>query len=99
MAQRKPPTLHECSGFGWLLKSFWSLFVGSCCFQLQAAAPTLEHLYPVAVQAGSSNSVTAIGKFDPWPPKVWVDAEGIVFTPETNNGKFSVEIATNAPVG
>src|SRR5438034_834991 len=40
----------------------------------QAAGPTLDHLYPVAVQIGSTNAVTAIGKFDPWPPKVWVDA-------------------------
>jgi hypothetical protein len=28
-----------------------------------------------------------------------VDAPGIVFKPETNSGKFSVEIAANAPVG
>jgi hypothetical protein len=64
-----------------------------------AATPTLEHLYPVAVQAGTTNTVAAIGKFDPWPPKVWVDAESIVFNAETNSGKFTVEIATNAPVG
>src|SRR5437868_10113732 len=101
MAQPQPSTpLHKCSGFGWWLgKSFWSLLVSGCCFQLRASAPTLEHLYPVAVQVGSTNSVTAIGKFEPWPPKVWVDANGIVFTAETNSGKFSVEIATNAPVG
>src|SRR5207247_324826 len=57
------------------------------------------HLYPVAVQLGSTNAVTAIGKFDPWPPKVWVEAPGIVFNTETNAGKFTVEIATNAPAG
>src|SRR5437773_261277 len=46
-----------------------------CCIvplAASAAAPTLEHLYPVAVQLGSTNIITAIGKFDPWPPKVWV---------------------------
>ena len=64
-----------------------------------AAAPTLDHLFPVAVQAGTTNSVIAIGKFEPWPPKVWVDASGIVFKPETNSGRFSVEIAADAPVG
>ena len=100
MAQPQPPTLHESRGFGWrLLPSLWVLVVGGCCFQLHAAAPTLDHLYPVAVQVGSTNPVAAIGKFEPWPPKVWVDANGIVFTAETNSGKFSVEIATNAPVG
>src|SRR5580765_2243133 len=68
-------------------------------FAMRAAAPTLDHLYPVAVQIGFTNVVTAIGKFDPWPPKVWVDAPGIVFHAETNAGKFAVEIATNTPAG
>ena len=66
---------------------------------MRGAAPTFEHLYPVAVQIGFTNAVTAIGKFDPWPPKVWVDAPGIVFQAETNAGKFVVEIATNTPPG
>jgi len=79
-----------------LLCSF-SLFSAPCI--VRAAAPTLDHLYPVALQIASTNSVAAIGKFDPWPPKVWVDAAGIVFNAETNSGKFSVEIATNATVG
>lgn len=51
------------------------------------------------MQAGTTNTVAAIGKFDPWPPKVWVDSPGIVFNAETNSGKFTVEIATDAPVG
>jgi hypothetical protein len=66
---------------------------------LEAAVPTLDHLFPVAVQTGTTNSVTTIGKFDPWPPNVWVDAPGVVFKPETNSGKFSVEIAAEAPIG
>jgi len=73
------------------------LFYGSQT--LRAAASTLEHFYPVAVQAGTSNTITAIGKFDPWPPKVWVDSPGIVFNAETNSGKFTVEIAADAPIG
>src|SRR5262245_37929372 len=68
-------------------------------FTTRAAGPTLDHFYPVAVQAGATNTVTAIGKFDPWPPKVWVDAPGIVFHSETNSGKFTVEIATNTLAG
>jgi hypothetical protein len=64
-----------------------------------AAAPTLDHLFPVAVQIGTTNSVSAIGKFDPWPAKVWADAPGIVFKPETNGGKFTVEVAPDAPAG
>lgn len=76
--------------------SCFSLFILPC---LSAAVPTLDHLFPVAVQVGTTNTLTAVGKFDPWPPKVWVDAPGIVFKAETNSGKFTVEVATNAPVG
>jgi hypothetical protein len=64
-----------------------------------AAVPTLDHLYPVAVQAGTTNTVTAVGKFDPWPAKVWMDAPGVVFRPETNSGNFTVEVAAEALVG
>jgi len=74
----------------------------TCCiapFAASAAAPTLEHLYPVAVQLGSTNTISTAGKFDPWPPKVWVDSPGIVFNAETNSGKFTIEIATNASAG
>lgn len=66
---------------------------------LLSAPPTLDHIFPIALQAGTTNRVTAIGKFDPWPPKAWVDAQGIMFRPETNNGAFNIEVATNAPVG
>ena len=78
------------------------LCAAMCCISplaASAAAPTLEHLYPVAVQLGSTNIITAIGKFDPWPPQVWVDSPGIMFDAETNSGKFTVTIAANAPVG
>jgi len=76
---------------------------GSVFFLLTAssfgAVPTLDHLFPVAVQIGTTNSVTAIGKFHPWPAKVWMDAPGVVFKPETNSGKFTVEVTVDAAVG
>src|SRR5262245_32911960 len=83
-----------------LLGSHWSFVIGHWSFSASAAAsPTLDHLFPVAVQLGTTNTVSTIGKFDPWPPKVWVDAPGIAFKPETNSGRFSVEVTTDAPVG
>jgi hypothetical protein len=63
------------------------------------AAPALDHLFPVAFPVGTTNSVTAVGKFDPWPAKVWIDAAGVVFKPETNSGRFIVEVASDAAVG
>jgi len=66
---------------------------------LWAESPTVEHIFPVGLVRGSTNAVTIAGKFDPWPPKVWVSCTGVVFTAETNKGKFRVETSADAPVG
>ena len=58
-----------------------------------AAAPTLDHFFPVALQLGTTNTVAAIGKFEPWPVKVWVDAPGIGIRAETNAGNFSIVVS------
>ncbi len=94
-------------------KVFWSFLPKSLCLMALlvlaqslgissstfAAAPSLDHLYPVALQRGTTNAVTAIGKFELWPPKIWVDSPGISFHAETNNGAFKVIVAPNAPAG
>ncbi len=67
--------------------------------QLSAEAPTTEHLFPAGFARGSTNVVTVAGKFEPWPPKVWLSCTGVVFTAETNKGKFRVETSATAPVG
>ena len=64
-----------------------------------AAEPSLNHLSPVAGQQGTTVSVTATGKWDAWPPQVWVDAPGVVFKPGKSAGKFDVEIVKNATPG
>src|SRR5437773_4055781 len=100
MPNHQAPTVRQRMELGnWTLVLLLSFELCCWSFASHAAAPTLDHLYPVALQIGTTNSVTAIGKFDPWPPKVWVDTPGIEFNAETNNGKFTVEIAPNAPVG
>jgi hypothetical protein len=64
-----------------------------------AAEPALSHLFPIAGQQGTTIEVTASGKFDPWPTRVWVDAPGITFKPAKAAGKFDVEIAKDAAPG
>src|SRR5436309_4572564 len=64
-----------------------------------AAEPVLDGLFPAGGARGTTNIVTAAGKFDPWPPKVWVSSPGLVFNTETNKGKFSVAIAADADPG
>lgn len=75
---------------------FCLLLSGIC---LRAAAPSLDCLYPVAVQRGSTNTISAVGKFDPWPPKIWTSAAGVTFVAETNKGKVRIEVAPDAKPG
>lgn len=66
---------------------------------LPAAVPTLDHLHPVAFAAGSTGTVTAIGKFDPWPVQAWVDDPHLTITAQTNTGRLTVAVAPDAPAG
>jgi len=72
-----------------------SLVVGTAW----AAEPTLTHLNPIAGQQGTTVSVTAGGKFDPWPPQVWVSGDGVTFKPGEKAKQFNVEIAKDAVPG
>ena len=56
---------------------------------VRAAAPVLEQLFPIAWQRDTTNLVEAVGKVDPWPPKIWVDGGGIALEPTTNKGEPS----------
>ena len=78
------------------------LFLGLIAASTAAAladAPTVEHNFPAGLTRGSTEVVTIAGKFEPWPPKVWVSCPGVLFTAETNKGKFRVETSADAPVG
>jgi hypothetical protein len=63
------------------------------------AKPSLEHFHPAAVARGTTNDVTFPGKFDPWPPKIWINGSGLEFSFLTNNGRATLTVATNAEVG
>jgi len=39
------------------------------------------------------------GKFEPWPPKVWIDGPGIAFLAQTNKGEFNVVVSPEVPPG
>ena len=72
------------------------LFVASVS---PAAVPTLDNLFPAGGQLGSTFTVTATGRFDPWPVKLWIDCPGVEFKATTNSGQFIVTIAKDAPIG
>lgn len=66
---------------------------------LRAAVPVLDHVFPVAIQVGSSQSVTLVGKFDPWPTRLDLDIAGVSWEATTNSGVVTVRVAPDAPVG
>lgn len=66
---------------------------------LSAAVPVLDHLFPSALQTGTTNTVTAVGKFDPWPPRIWQEGGGVRWTPTTNAGVFEVVVDPGAVPG
>jgi hypothetical protein len=66
---------------------------------LGAGAPTLEAIYPPGAACGSSNLITFSGKFEPWPPKVWVSGSSLEFIAETNKGKLTLTISNSAVPG
>ena len=83
------PCLGTAAVFAWLFSSV-SAF---------AADPVLNHLSPVAGQQGTTVAVAATGKWDAWPPQVWVDVPGVIFKPGKSDGNFDVEIAKDAAPG
>ena len=64
-----------------------------------AADPVLNHISPVAGQQGTTVLVSVAGKWDTWPPQMWVDTPGVTFKPGKNKGSFDVEIAKDAATG
>jgi hypothetical protein len=66
---------------------------------LLAETPVVDYFFPAGGKAGTTVQVTAGGKLDPWPAKVWTDSPGLTFKAEESKGKLSVEIAANAPAG
>lgn len=82
----------------WL--AVWHLLLaGGLVPSAPAAAPQLEALFPVAVAVGTTNPVTLSGKFDPWPPRFWIEGEGVRLIAETNRGNARIEVEPGALCG
>jgi len=87
------------------------IFCFPLCFLLlsnisSASEPTLEYIFPIVWPQGDTVSISLGGKLDPWPVSVWTDCDSLNFSAQTNNdksstntGKFSVQVAKNAPLG
>jgi hypothetical protein len=82
-----------------IIAATWLTVLFGSAFLTSAEPPTLDAFFPAGGERGTTNVVTAIGKFDPWPSQVWVSESGVTFNAETNKGKFSVTVAHQAASG
>ena len=66
---------------------------------VDAEPPTLEFFFPPAVQRGETVTVTATGKLDQWPVKVWVNRPGLQIEAAKDKGKLKVTMSQDATGG
>ncbi len=79
-----------------LLPAFALVAIDPAC----AGVPSLDGLFPAAVQAGTTNDIALVGKFDPWPVMVWAgEGAGIRWLAQTNSGVVRVEVSRDAAPG
>ncbi|MSU33706.1 MAG: hypothetical protein EXS36_01065 [Pedosphaera sp.] len=91
-------------GLRHLLLALYALLHPCGCTGISAApalpaAPTLDTLFPISIPQGATSSVTIIGKFEPWPPKLWTDAPNLEFIFSTNIGQIQIIAPTLVTVG
>jgi hypothetical protein len=64
-----------------------------------SAELALTHLHPAGWQIGQAVSVKLVGKFEPWPCRVWADDPGIVFEAGKEVGEFRVTVGAGVKPG
>jgi hypothetical protein len=62
-------------------------------------SPKLDYVFPTGGQRGTQTLLTLGGTFDPWPVKVWLDSPEMTALAETNKGKVTLTISSNAVPG
>jgi hypothetical protein len=61
-------------------------------------APAVSQVFPAGGRVGTGFAMELLGDWPEWPVQGWAAAEGVRLTPETDPGRFRVEIAaTTAP--
>ena len=64
-----------------------------------AAPPTVEYLFPAGARQDSTVEVTAGGKIDEWPLRLWADHPGITAEFSKDKGKLSLKVDGAVPPG
>jgi hypothetical protein len=87
-------------GFG--VRVLYRVLVALLCLvslPVWGAPPTLDRFFPAGIQRGEQANVTAEGKFDNWPIKVWSETAGLDFEVLKEKGKLRVQAAEGLPCG
>jgi hypothetical protein len=64
-----------------------------------AAPPTLDSLFPAGARRGTTVPLTASGKFETWPVKVWTDFPGLKIEAADKSPKLTAHVAPDTPPG
>jgi hypothetical protein len=70
-----------------------------CAMSAGAAPPVLDSFFPPGAERGTTVEVSASGKFEKWPVKVWTDSAGLRFESLEKNGKLTAHVAADTPPG
>lgn len=65
----------------------------------RADVPTLDHLFPPSARPGTTNELTAVGTFKPWPAQLVFNHPGLKAVATTNTGRFTLSVAPDVPPG
>ena len=76
------------------------IIIGLVCTAVQAAAPTVTHLYPWGLQQGTTEEITVKGSWTKWPLEVAGELPaGLKITLLETAGKLSVETSAEVRAG
>jgi hypothetical protein len=91
---------------GWLANrvttviAAWIIAMGTIFSAVQAAAPTVTHLYPWGLQQGTTEEITVQGSWTKWPLKVAGEfPDGLKIKSLETAGKLSVETSAEVRAG
>ncbi len=76
-----------------------ALFILLLSSECSFGALRLQAIYPAGGQIGASVPAEAVGSFDRWPPRIWVDRPGLTINCKADKGQLDVVVASDAPPG
>lgn len=94
------PRNRECAvRFAVAISFVMPAMFGSLRAALPVEAPKVFQVFPAGGQVGTRFTIELLGSWPEWPVQGWSAANGIRLTPESDAGRFRVEIASTTVPG